>query len=66
MAAMEQTAPGDRQPEPAPHPGRDLPPPIDEPPGDPAPEQPPMRDPPLRPEGRRFIPPVSSLRGGGA
>jgi hypothetical protein len=52
MDPMEQMSGGDGQPEPAPHPGRDLPPPpIDEPPGDPAPDQPPMRDPPLRPEG---------------
>jgi hypothetical protein len=52
MAATEQMALGDGQPEPAQHPGRDLPPrPIDEPPGDPASDQPPMRDPPLRPEG---------------
>jgi len=52
MHPMEQTTAGDGHPEPAPHPGRDLPPPpIDEPPGDSAPDQPPMRDPPLRPEG---------------
>ena len=52
MDRMDQPNVGNREPEPAPHPGRDLPPPpIDEPPGDTAPDQPPVRDPPLRPEG---------------
>jgi len=43
----------DGQPEPVPHPGRDLPPPaIDDPPPEgPGPDQPPVREPPLRPEG---------------
>jgi hypothetical protein len=43
---------GDGQPEPPPHPGRDLPPPaIDEPPEGPGSDQPPVREPPLRPDG---------------
>jgi len=49
MREVMRTA-GNRQQQP-PHPGRDLPPPIDEPPVDPQPDQPPVRDPPLRPEG---------------
>jgi hypothetical protein len=49
---MDQPNVGNTEPEPAPHPGRDLPPPpIDEPPGDTAADQPPVREPPLRPEG---------------
>jgi hypothetical protein len=52
MDRMDQPNVGNGEPEPAPHPGRDLPPPpIDEPPGDTAPDQPAVRDPPLRPEG---------------
>ena len=52
MDKMDQPNVGNIEPEPAPHPGRDLPPPpIDEPPGDTTPDQPPVRDPPLRPEG---------------
>ena len=52
MDTKDQTNVGDGEPEPAPHPGRDLPPPpIDEPPGNIASDQPPVRDPPLRPEG---------------
>jgi hypothetical protein len=45
-------SPGNGHPEPAPHPGRDLPPPaIDEPPDDTEADHPPMREPPRRPEG---------------
>jgi hypothetical protein len=52
MDKMDQPNVGNIEPEPAPHPGRDLPPPpIDEPLGDSAPDQPPVRDPPVRPEG---------------
>lgn len=52
MDRMDQPNVRDDEPEPGPHPGRDLPPPpIDEPPGEGAPDQPPMRDPPRRPEG---------------
>jgi len=52
MDRMDRRNIGNGEPEPAPHPGRDLPPPpIDEPPGDTAPDQPAVRDPPLRPEG---------------
>jgi hypothetical protein len=52
MDRFEHDTTGDGHPEPAPHPGRDLPPPpIDEPPEGPGPDQPPVRDPPLRPEG---------------
>jgi len=52
MNPIEKRHADDVQPEPPPHPGRDVPPPsIDEPPGEPGPDQPPMRDPPLRPDG---------------
>jgi hypothetical protein len=52
MDWTRQATPGNGEPEPAPYPGRDLPPPpIDDPRDDPAPDLPPMRDPPLRPEG---------------
>ena len=51
MYPIETGLPGNGQPEPAPHPGRDLPPPpIDEPPGDSIEDQPPMREPPRSPE----------------
>jgi hypothetical protein len=49
---MDQPNVGNDEPDPSPHPGRDLPPPpIDEPPEGPGPDQPPVRDPPLHPEG---------------
>jgi hypothetical protein len=49
---MDQPNVGNHDPEPTPHPGRDLPPPsVDEPPEGPGSDQPPVRDPPLRPEG---------------
>ena len=49
---IDKITAGDGGREPAPYPGRDLPPPpIDDPREDPAPDLPPMRDPPMRPEG---------------
>jgi hypothetical protein len=54
MDRMDQPNVGDRDPEPTPHPGRDLPPPsVDEPPEGPGSDHPPVRDPPLQPEGNR-------------
>jgi hypothetical protein len=51
MHSIKTSLPGSGQPEPVPHPGRDLPPPpIDEPPGDSADDLPPMREPPRGPE----------------
>ena len=51
MDPIETTLPGNGQPEPAPHPGRDLPPPpIDEPPGGSVEDQPPIDEPPRSPD----------------
>lgn len=47
MYPIEPSYPGSDHPQPRPHPGRDLPPPvIDEPPDDSEPDHPPMREPP--------------------
>ena len=50
MHEVMGTAAGNRQQQLS-YPGRDLPPPIDDPPEDPEPHQPPVRDPPLQSEG---------------